>query len=293
MNKIFMRLVYALIFNINPTWSSEPPIGNVDYLTKSQELSTQDPVPVTNESDTNHTIIPTEGTTTENSDSTNVQPPADDTTHPTISTQNPDSVPIETTSDGSNAATSGDHVGIPVSDPRVQPEQGSDSSQKADSGDSGILAPVHSHELEHNKEKALIPEVSDDKSTEEQKTTEDEDDSYDSIAASKGAAEQLLGHLFGDAIDSFAGDANHRVQKTMTIDCNSRDEDTDYSVNIITTLCPLLRPDGPCGQLRHPTYEVESKDMFCSDQCRPQVDVIMKAFRNRANLSHKHEVIIY
>ena len=267
-----MRLIIALVICLNRVRSSDPLAGTGADSSGSQ---TKPPSGSSDDSSEGSTVsIPAGGSTGPIiPESTNVYPPPERRTHPGITSHSVDKDESQAGRETTNTepvvgAHKESSIAIGIPDVvKIENKDGENST-----GDS---APA-------------IDKLEDDKTT-----SEDEDDTYDSVAASKGAAAQLLSHLFGEAIDSFAGDATHRAQQTMTIDCNSKDEDNDSSVNIVTTLCPLLRSDGACGQLRHPSYEVENNDMFCSEQCRPQIDVIMKAFQNRANLSHKHEVIIF
>jgi len=257
MNKIFMRFI-AFLFTIHSVWSAEPSTGGAQP--GSDTIAPPD-APVAESTSTAVSADPGTAAIDGDSDSTNVNPPPPPADSPTIT-------------DSSTTSTT--------------PNQ----DRPVDSRISEVLNDVSTADGESPMAPEPVAAV-DKEPTNESQTDEDEDDMYDSIAASKGAAEQLLSHLFGDAIDSFAGDAAHRVQETMTIDCTSKAEDTDFTYNIVTTLCPLLRSDGQCGQVKHPSYEIESTDKFCSSECRPQIDKIMLAFKNRATLSHKHEVIIF
>lgn len=101
-----------------------------------------------------------------------------------------------------------------------------------------------------------------------------------------------MGQLYGDSIDSFASDSN-KDRGTLSVDCTSATEDNDFKVNIVTTLCPFLRSDGPCGQLRHPSYVAEDDKMFCSAECLPHIDAMLQAMPRRSSLSHKHESAVF
>ncbi len=111
---------------------------------------------------------------------------------------------------------------------------------------------------------------------------------------SAGIVKQLLNHLFGEAIDSFStSDSLSKIHGTMTIDCTSPAEDGDANFTIVTTLCPFVRAQGPCGRLRHPTYEIEDEEAICSAQCRPHINDLIRALPNRQSLSHKYEGVIF
>ena len=103
---------------------------------------------------------------------------------------------------------------------------------------------------------------------------------------------ELLEHLYGEGIDAFARDAQNDKTMTMMIDCSTEAEDLDWEVNIATTLCPFLRKDGPCGQFRHPSYQMESADKFCSNKCRPFVNAIIHALDHRGRLEVRSEATI-
>lgn len=102
----------------------------------------------------------------------------------------------------------------------------------------------------------------------------------------------LLSQLYGDSIDAFASDAN-KDRGTLMVDCTSTSEDSDFKINIVTTLCPFLRKDGPCGQLRHPSYVAENEKLFCSQECLPHIDALVKALPHRSSLTRTHESSIF
>lgn len=79
----------------------------------------------------------------------------------------------------------------------------------------------------------------------------------------------------------------------MNIDCSSPSEDFDSKTNVVTTLCPFLRGDDACGKLRHPSYEVENTEKFCSSECAAHVSALMEAVNHRGNLERQAEVIIF
>lgn len=103
---------------------------------------------------------------------------------------------------------------------------------------------------------------------------------------------ELLAHLYGEGIDAFARDAQNDETQTMMIDCSTEAEDLDWEVNIVTTLCPFLREDGPCGQFRHPSYQMENANKFCSNECRPFVNAIIHALDHRGRLEVRSEATI-
>ena len=100
--------------------------------------------------------------------------------------------------------------------------------------------------------------------------------------------------MYGDSIDSFADDAVEGTKRdVLLVDCTSPSEDADFKVNIVTTLCPFLRSDGPCGPVRHPSYEAEDEKLFCSAECLPHIDSLLKALPRRNILAHKHEAAVF
>lgn len=102
----------------------------------------------------------------------------------------------------------------------------------------------------------------------------------------------MLGQLYGGAIDEFAAGSKDD-RSSITVDCTTMSEDDDFQVNIVTTLCPFLRNDGPCGQLRHPSYVAEDSSAFCSAECFPHINMVSKAIPNRHVLIHKHETSVF
>ncbi len=89
-----------------------------------------------------------------------------------------------------------------------------------------------------------------------------------------------------------AGDERPR-HDTMNVDCSSKSEDMDSKTMVVTTLCPFLRKDDVCGSLRHPSYEVENKEKFCSSECLPHISVLTDALNNRGHLEFQTDVIIF
>jgi len=125
-------------------------------------------------------------------------------------------------------------------------------------------------------------------------STVDDGEEEETTDATSGVVKQLLNHLFGEAIDTFSTSESLKNMKgTMTIDCSSRADDADAKFNIVTTLCPFLRPESPCGRIRHPSYEIEDEEAVCSANCRPHINDLIRALPNRGTLSHKHEGVIF
>jgi hypothetical protein len=122
----------------------------------------------------------------------------------------------------------------------------------------------------------------------------DDGEEEESSDATSGVVKQLLNHLFGEAIDTFStSESLNKMKGTMTIDCSTRADDADAKFNIVTTLCPILRPESPCGRIRHPSYEIEDEEAVCSANCRPHINDLIRALPNRGTLSHKHEGVIF
>ena len=120
------------------------------------------------------------------------------------------------------------------------------------------------------------------------------DEQDESPDQSSAVVKQLLKHLFGEAIDSFStSESVGKMKGTMTIDCSTTAEDSDATFNVVTTLCPFLRSESPCGRIRHPSYEIEDETAVCSADCRPHINNLIRALPNRGSLSQKNEGIIF
>jgi hypothetical protein len=95
---------------------------------------------------------------------------------------------------------------------------------------------------------------------------------------------ELLSHLFGEAIDSMSSSFLGKQTSVITIDCQTTAEDMDSNINIVTTLCPFLRENSPCGQMRRPSYELVETKKLCSKECATHVNALMNSLRNRGKI---------
>lgn len=165
------------------------------------------------------------------------------------------------------------------------------------SHDIGIIKPVvHASDSPIESAKARDDFAAEDERMDAEGVTDPENatDEEDANDTSAGAVKQLLNHLFGEAIDAFStSESLSKMSGTMTIDCSSTADDSDATFNVVTTLCPFLRSNGPCGRIRHPSYEIEDESAVCSSQCRPHINALIQALPNRGSLSHKNEGIIF
>lgn len=103
---------------------------------------------------------------------------------------------------------------------------------------------------------------------------------------------QLLSQLYGESVDEFAKDAK-TFSHAIEIDCRSTDDDLDFKVNPVKTLCPFLREDGPCGVVRHPSYVLEEEERLCGEQCRPHINAIIESLSRRSQLTNPEDAAVF
>lgn len=109
---------------------------------------------------------------------------------------------------------------------------------------------------------------------------------------------QLLSQLYGKAVTDFAKDPEKYEENVLEVDCRNKEEDFDWQVNIVTTLCPFLRDDDDsCGLYRHSSFAAVNPTKLCSKECTNNIDAIMSALSMRKFLAlhptRKYEASIF
>jgi hypothetical protein len=109
---------------------------------------------------------------------------------------------------------------------------------------------------------------------------------------------QLLSQLYGKAVTDFAKDPETYEENVLQIDCREKEQDLDWQVNIVTTLCPFLRDDDDsCGLYRHSSFAAVNPTKLCSKECAKNIDAIMSALPMRKFLAlhptQKYEASIF
>jgi hypothetical protein len=122
---------------------------------------------------------------------------------------------------------------------------------------------------------------------------DDEDSpSHSSHGMDRISAYDVIGQLFGLSVGEYLN-SDPNTGEMMDIDCSTNEFDDDHHVTIVTTLCPFLRGDSPCGLVRHPSYVFESSKKLCSNDCLPHINSVINGMTNREKIKESKERTIF
>ena len=109
---------------------------------------------------------------------------------------------------------------------------------------------------------------------------------------------RVFDELFGDSLEWFPSQGDNSGPKdkfSILVNCNNKQDDSDYKVNLVTTLCPFLRSDADnaCGTIRRASYQFDDGKKLCSSDCAPHLNAVLEALRRRENLIHRHDMAVF
>ena len=106
---------------------------------------------------------------------------------------------------------------------------------------------------------------------------------------------RVFDELFGDSLEWFPSHSATQDKFSILVNCNNKQDDSDYKVNLVTTLCPFLRSDAsnPCGTIRRASYQFDDGKKLCSSHCAPHLNAVLEALRRRENLIHRHDMAVF
>lgn len=138
---------------------------------------------------------------------------------------------------------------------------------------------------------AVAPEAPKQEDTFEQKLIKAE-----RVMFTQDPLSKVLDELYGDSMEWFGVPGEREEEKfTLVVNCNNPQDDSDYKVNLVTTLCPFLRSGetSPCGAIRRASYQFDDDKKLCSSDCTPHLNALLEAYRRRDHLSHRHEIAVF